>query len=153
MTSQIFLEGVACPRCKGHEFRLSTEQGSRGNATEQGLFCIVCRDWTVSRARPAGLHLTQPHPATMGGMGLSPGDDPNAIPDTGPTDLRVWAWLLARLLEEANRDLASWQFAEKGIPPSYDRATRWLQRFHGSEHGTPPQDLIPPLNQAATGGA
>lgn len=156
MSSQIFLEAVTCPRCQGHEFKLTTEEGSKGNAAVQGLYCTACKDWTTHRPRPPGLHLTQPHPATMGGLGLSPGQDPNAIPDSGPTDLRVWAWLLAKLLEETQRELRLRHTAPATmgaeIPPVYDHATRWLQRFHASEHGTPPQELIPAIENAAKGG-
>lgn len=140
----VILDAVTCPRCQGHEFELSLEdEGSRGNAQTQGLFCPKCREWTTSRDRPPGLHLTQPRPAVIGGA--RPTDQ--LTQPGGPTDVRVWAWLLAELLAEMSRQL------QPGGTQIHDTVTKWLQQFHASEHGTPPQELIPALQHAAKGGS
>ena len=142
----VMLETVTCPRCGGHEFELSTEEGARGNAETQGLFCPRCRDWTTNRPRPPGLHLTQPRPAVIGGA--APKDQLLA---GGPTDVRVWAWLLAEMLAATTRELQHHAPRPGGILV-HDTATKWLQQFYASEHGTAPQDLIPALQHAAKGG-
>lgn len=143
------LEDHPCPRCKGTSYLLSTEEGARGNAETQGLFCTSCNEWTTTRDRPPGVHLTQPRPAIMG----SALPTPESFVAQGPTDLRVWCWLLAEILQESNRvHTAAAQQSGQRTPTVHDTAVSWLQRFYATEHGTAPQSLYPSLLYAAKGG-